>query len=459
MGQSTSRPTYGALPWWNNDLYGRHVFNVNVNHVFNTLDSFPPSCQGDSHFVQRLHGPRLPIEVWENIIDLAGYPFDRPSMLSCALVCRAWLPRSQFHLFNAVCLRTTRQIRLLGQTICGVAYLRSFVAEISLCLDENAAKSLNLFPDLLSRLPRVVDVTLASFTLYPKGIMLKAKHETIAYPVARWQRRRWRHADDSAIVDTPLGWNVTSMTYTSVRSLTLGRVGFRDFSDFGWILCGFPNLLNLYCSNITWRSAEVNPLAFDVHRDIALKKLNVLKLCFGTVEGRGLGYIVDAVGTSLHTLFLSESPSNFSAGQAMYNLNLRRFTCLSAFYVRNWLYSPQLDNAWLPVVLESMASNGLQHVTFAFHCGITCMTRREMLERMLCPRIDEILSRPQFASLTQVTFAFDDTGNRSYWLAQLRWRMPKFSARGIINVEVWNGHINLGTKWLGFSERYRDDLT
>lgn len=57
--------------------------------------------------------PRLPIEVWESVIDiLAGYydgfhPLEskaRRDVNTCRLVCRAWVPRCRLHLYNEIFL-------------------------------------------------------------------------------------------------------------------------------------------------------------------------------------------------------------------------------------------------------------------------------------------------------------------------------------------------------------------
>ncbi|CAK5277843.1 unnamed protein product [Mycena citricolor] len=46
----------------------------------------------------------LPPELFEHAIDFLHS--DRPDLGNCALVCRAWLPRSRFHLFSSVCFDT-----------------------------------------------------------------------------------------------------------------------------------------------------------------------------------------------------------------------------------------------------------------------------------------------------------------------------------------------------------------
>ena len=56
--------------------------------------------------------PRLPIEIWEHVIDFIDVLTPRRfnslrlrTLVSCCLTCRAWLPRARFHLFHAIPLR------------------------------------------------------------------------------------------------------------------------------------------------------------------------------------------------------------------------------------------------------------------------------------------------------------------------------------------------------------------
>lgn len=64
---------------------------------------------------------RLPIELCERVIDVAGgEPWRGPSggrvdyaaLRACALVCRAWSPRARHNLFFRVGLRTARELKL-----------------------------------------------------------------------------------------------------------------------------------------------------------------------------------------------------------------------------------------------------------------------------------------------------------------------------------------------------------
>ncbi|RPD63718.1 hypothetical protein L227DRAFT_608273 [Lentinus tigrinus ALCF2SS1-6] len=62
--------------------------------------------------------PRLPIELWERIIDVGacinrddGTVVDYPTLRACALVCTAWLPRARYNIFYRVVLRTSAHVQ------------------------------------------------------------------------------------------------------------------------------------------------------------------------------------------------------------------------------------------------------------------------------------------------------------------------------------------------------------
>ncbi|EMD34656.1 hypothetical protein CERSUDRAFT_107279 [Gelatoporia subvermispora B] len=449
MGQSTSRVTYGVVPRELNDLTYRHTLNANLaqpdENALTSALSDRTSCLTEVH---QSCGKQLPQELWEGIIDHLGSPLDRQSVLSCALVCRAWLPRSRFHLFNTVYLRTPRQIRRLEEVMDEGPHLKPLVTEISLCLDENATKSLFSLPDILSRLPQVKEVNIASFPLYPDGIMLMNKHEVLREPSRRWSRRMWQNATHTATIKRAVfGYCAITTTYSTISTLCICRVALYAFSDLAWVLCALPNLLNLTCSNVTWRVTEYDPLDLEAYRDNVLKRLLVLKLCFCTVD-IGLGCLLKAVGTSLQTLLLSVNPAELNEARARYRLNLRRFRSLTSIFLSTWFYSPDSPSVWLPAVLESVTSNNIQFIELSFYCGIS-LARSQVLDLIPFRRLDEALLRPQLAHAERVSIFFiDDRLNRSYWWAQLAWRMPTLRKNSRISVEIASNPS--AEPWAGF---------
>lgn len=72
-----------------------------------------------SHLLPQ-HTRILPTELCERIINFVAAMEDRArvqTLCSCALTCRSWLPRSRFHLFRTVVLRSNSQLASLARTL------------------------------------------------------------------------------------------------------------------------------------------------------------------------------------------------------------------------------------------------------------------------------------------------------------------------------------------------------
>jgi len=80
--------------------------------------------------------PRLPTETCEHIIDFCAYDswlYCRPQTLrACALTCRAWLPRSRFHLYRGISLCNASHYHNFLSTVKANPLLSTFVHELDL---------------------------------------------------------------------------------------------------------------------------------------------------------------------------------------------------------------------------------------------------------------------------------------------------------------------------------------
>lgn len=76
--------------------------------------------------------PLLPLELCEGIID--NIQDDIPSLSSCALVCRHWLPRSRYHLFGTVNISSRRHVYRLRDILHGCAPIGELVHSLTLLL-------------------------------------------------------------------------------------------------------------------------------------------------------------------------------------------------------------------------------------------------------------------------------------------------------------------------------------
>ncbi|EMD34658.1 hypothetical protein CERSUDRAFT_86071 [Gelatoporia subvermispora B] len=117
-----------------------------------------------------LVGLILPLEIWDEIIDYFGEAGDRLTLSSCALVCRAWLPRARSHLFRVIYVHTPRHLRRLTKALDRSPEIPPLIKDYTLCPDEEAAEVVSRGLKLLSRLPQVIEVTISPSHLCPDTV-------------------------------------------------------------------------------------------------------------------------------------------------------------------------------------------------------------------------------------------------------------------------------------------------
>ena len=98
------------------------------------------------------HASRLPVELWETVVDSCCEPqvFDihlsYPHWCACALTCRAWLPRSRFNILYEVQLRSERGVDLLVRALADNPFFTDMI--ISLTISETSVSSMSAFSTL-----------------------------------------------------------------------------------------------------------------------------------------------------------------------------------------------------------------------------------------------------------------------------------------------------------------------
>lgn len=218
----------------------------------------------------------------ENIIDYLAYPVDRPSLYSCALVCRAWLPRCRYHLFHVVHIRTQRQLRLLSKAVDRTPEISRLLTKLVLCPDLGAAALLEMSLALLRRLPRLVEFYIIPFALCRGVDFLPTR--SFAQSVMRRRERLIQWDGDAylrhtrmALQSRLIGPRVTGRAQSgvSVTSLKLCRNVFFEFYDLASILCTMPNLTHLHCCSLTLdKTRALEDPSFNPPRhETTLKKL------------------------------------------------------------------------------------------------------------------------------------------------------------------------------------------
>lgn len=209
-------------------------------------------------------GPRIPIEVWERIIDLAAVTtsegrydepeaesyVDYPTLLACALVCHAWLPRARHNLLSRVVVRSSRALKLFL-----TASQRSGTVaqdlELTLPLDIREAEPRRRLsgpgaslasPDFARAVNKVTMLTLRdSEWLYPRIYI-----------------------------------TIFGSSFTSLATLVLYRTSFPTGGDLARLLWSFRALQHLECTEVMVRHGGMLSLPAATKKLTPCKKVTTL---------------------------------------------------------------------------------------------------------------------------------------------------------------------------------------
>ncbi|KAH8089872.1 hypothetical protein BXZ70DRAFT_1011349 [Cristinia sonorae] len=139
---------------------------------------------------------RLPVEVWEQIIDYVAGPLPdlwavRENLFACALVCRAWVPRSFWWLFKTLTLKSALQLEYAVSRMANISGLSQCVEFlVVLCLPSQDMSWVSLVPLYLPRLENLqkfiliqFDFTKRSPRFYDAYRLLKVEHLKVVDPI------------------------------------------------------------------------------------------------------------------------------------------------------------------------------------------------------------------------------------------------------------------------------------
>ena len=182
---------------------------------------------------------QAPIEVFETVIDVTS---DNPASLRLlSLTCRAFLPRSRYHLFNCIVIRSVEQMESSSELLDSRPWLPPLVQKVILSvqfLQDSSIRNLRLLDVvpvyLISHLPN-----LQSWT------MKTTKHEcALSNP-------HWLSFHRSAF------W-LYNKYGGHIKNLELNKVFMENISEFTGLLSAFTGVHTLTCVHITFRTRK-NP--------------------------------------------------------------------------------------------------------------------------------------------------------------------------------------------------------
>ncbi|KAH9931455.1 uncharacterized protein B0H18DRAFT_84663 [Fomitopsis serialis] len=410
--------------------------------------------------------PELPTETWERAID---YLWNEPADLrNCALVCKAWYARSKYHLVATTTLGLRQTTHRFAKLLDTHPQLRARVKVVVVLGTVSTGETRRPIPHF------------GTFASMLAGKLPSLGHLGIGN--AAWQSGTMhRHVF------------VHLSTFVNVAGLHLVHVTFPSKIIFGRLVCALPNLRELSCQTLIFRSKDFHPSALsttpprlatlhldgpsDDVVDLLVRHLRIAgglqELRAGWVDNRkeatedyGLS---DAIATTLqHTgselkraYIRLRLPPAITPGQGIgehrQTLTLGQCAGLEQFAIsfclQKVLAAPSRTPQRLYSLLQSINSSKLWVV------GIRLDTRlidsigeseiltlaEEFLEQQRCVLIDEVLSSDsRFASVryvwVQLMCASGSTSpDHDSWQATIQTRLPKLHARRVLStsVRVW----------------------
>ncbi|KZT67497.1 hypothetical protein DAEQUDRAFT_386824 [Daedalea quercina L-15889] len=179
--------------------------------------------------------PQLPVEIWERIIDhLWNYAGD---LIRCTKVCKAWHSRSLFHLLTLMRLTNMQATRYIVKLLNREPKARAMVNEV---LVRGTGPGPECRP-----IPHLGTLTLM---LGKKKI---PRLETFIIRRAEWQSGAL-HRD----------FFLHLSHFATIPDLHLVNVIFPSKLVFARLIRALPNLTQLYCTHVTFRSQAFDPSAF-----------------------------------------------------------------------------------------------------------------------------------------------------------------------------------------------------
>ena len=212
---------------------------------------------------------RLPLEVSEAVIDQSSD--DTASLRNLSLTCATFLPRSRYHLFSSICIRTVEQMESSRDFLDAHSWLLPLVRKVILSFVYEGkgkvrpnvkfstwnVRGLDVVPvDFLTRLPNLhawtMETTLermTSLSLHHSGLSV---HQP---PVTRNHTGGEYHYH----LTLSLHRSVLSLyrRYSShIQRLDLCDIRFDRMSDFTGLVSAFTSIHTLICSQIEFRHKE-----------------------------------------------------------------------------------------------------------------------------------------------------------------------------------------------------------
>ena len=281
-------------------------------------------------------GSKLPTLVCEMVIDFVArqvtsqslwYPDIAKTLRACSLTCRAWTPRSQYHLFRFLAVR------------CSNKHVRSIVA------------FLNKNPVLQSRVEVLVikprsrlNTTLDNIPTEITDLLFQVRELRLSGCFLR--------VTAASTLENSLG------RFTFVTSFNIYNAGFESFNDLQRIITSFPRLRRLSIYSPRWWIPKSDlPNLVSVHTSLRLFEIDIAVSANWLQDERGAAFLEwlasSGIVLSLTKLMLDQTMTTtdtaLSAVQTVVHAAANTLQCIA------FSPGPDLDYTECACVLYSLA--------------------------------------------------------------------------------------------------------
>ena len=209
----------------------------------------------------------FPVETEENFIDQLSDCV--PALRYCALTCRAWLPRSRFHLLRSVRIKSEKHLEAFSDMLDKYPTRRSWITSVTMAptaKGSNPRRLLETFPFAL----------LANFRNLRRWEINQASVRKVA-------RRATLFFHNTTL---------TRLRCSSLEELHLSSIQLGSHAELVRVLVAFAGLSSLKCTNVTFSQAGTagqDSLKVTARRTLA--KLSTLAVSSARPPIRGTFYI------------------------------------------------------------------------------------------------------------------------------------------------------------------------
>ncbi|KIM86665.1 hypothetical protein PILCRDRAFT_815901 [Piloderma croceum F 1598] len=383
---------------------------------------------------------KIPSELADTIIDCLHD--DSRALASCSVVCRAWLPRSRFHLFEHILLEPSRLqlFDLLDSPLSTIApYVRC------LHLEEGRGRY-SYEPEWLNKaLPRLavftavesLEVDLARFDLL--------ETETTRGLVSNFRMLRNLHF-----------WHVKFRTFSQLVDV-LGECPHLEHISFDCLFYqdkwdtpheGHPEIKNslptscaqripLHLRTFDLGSCEKNAILYWLLSGNSCLVINTLRLRTVCLEEtRAIGAFVRTLGPSLEHLEINFAVSFEGDVEKAFcrNVDLAGLIQLRSLHLSGLVMYSQYRSStyvgWVSILLSQITSMHIEEVVFDVWLSVP-----EDLDPLDWDVMGKVFAQPSFSRLKRIHFWVWGDVNREQARVSIRERLPVCDARGLLEAK------------------------